>query len=378
MDVSGLKEIVHMTTVHQPYDTRIFHKECLSLQKAGYDVTLIVPMDVNEVRKDTDIALIPIKKRKSRILRMSLSTFQAYKKAKKIKAACYHIHDPELLPVAWLLKRKKNVVIYDIHEDYVTSMYQKEYIPKPIRKILGSIYGFVEKMFSHNMELCLAEKYYQEKYPAGKCILNYPILNKLILNHQVDNKPVGNRLLYTGNVSVERGAFIHAQLPKIDNRIAVHFIGKCPSNIAEEMYDVAGKTRDKLIIDGIDRFIEREQIDKSYISENWLAGIALFPPTEHYMKKELTKFFEYMGAGIPIICSNFPVWKKFIETYDCGITVDPHNHLEIRDAINYLRNNPNIARDMGDNGKKAVEEHLNWNSEGKKLIRWYEDVLKGL
>src|SRR5690625_6021755 len=61
------------------------------------------------------------------------------------------------------------------------------------------------------------------------------------------------------------------------------------------------------------------------MSHNWLAGIALFPPTEHYMKKELTKFFEYMNAGLPIICSHFPQWKTFIDKYNCGIAVDPYD-----------------------------------------------------
>ena len=376
MEVSELKKVVHMTTVHYPYDTRIYHKECSSLQKAGYDVSLIASMSESEIVKDTPIKMVPIKKRKNRFLRMTLSTFQAYRKAKKMQADCYHIHDPELLPVAWLLKNKQNAVVYDIHEDYVTSIYQKEYLAKPVKRMVGWIYGLVEKSLSRKMEICLAEKYYQEKHPTGTCILNYPTLNKQLLANQKNDKPIAEKLLYTGNVSLERGALIHAQLPKVDHQIMVHFIGKCSKKIADKIYDAAGEAKDKIIIEGIDRFIEREQIDNGYINENWLAGLALFPPTEHYMKKELTKFFEYMSAGIPIIGSNFPVWENFFNTYGCGIAVDPFNPQEIGEAIDYLRNNPNEAKKMGINGKKAVMEHLNWNSEEKKLIRWYEDILQ--
>src|SRR5699024_6459436 len=101
----------------------------------------------------------------------------------------------------------------------------------------------------------------------------------------------------------------------------------------------------------------------------------LFPPTAHYMKKELTKFFEYMNAGLPIICSDFPVWKNFVETYQCGIAVDPYDEHAIRQAISYLRNNPERAREMGKNGKEAVTQELNWQSQEEILITWYNTLL---
>src|SRR5690625_2562456 len=293
-----------------------------------------------------------------------------------MKADCYHIHDPELLPVARLLKNKHNVVIYDIHEDYATAMYQKEYIAKPIRKLFAVIYDFIERNLSRKLELCLAEKYYQEKHPTGTCVLNYPALNDDLLNHQIVHEQAENKLLYTGNVSIERGALIHAQIPKIDKSVSVHFIGKCPSNLAENMYQVAGEKKESLFVEGIDQFIEREEIDAKYMSENWLAGAALFPPTEHYKKKELTKFFEYMSAGLPIICSNFPRWKKFMEEYKCGIAVDPYDKNQIQKAIQTLKDDPSLVEEMGRNGKQAVIEKLNWKVEEGKLFRWYEQLVE--
>src|SRR5699024_6209289 len=106
-------------------------------------------------------------------------------------------------------------------------------------------------------------------------------------------------------------------------------------------------------------------------NQKWLAGLAIFPPTEHYMKKELTKFFEYMYAGLPVIVSDFPKWKKFVEKYQCGITVRYSNEQEIKDAVNYLIDNPVAARIMGENGQRAVIEELNWNKEAEKLLKLY-------
>ncbi len=363
-----------MTTVHHPLDPRIFYKECQSLQKAGFDVHLIVPIE-KEV-PESDVTIVPIKKYYGKFSRMLFSTLEAYRKAKELKADYYHVHDPELLPVAWLLKNRNNVVIYDIHEDYETSIMQKEYIPKPLRSIIAKFYKSVEKVLSRKLELCLAEKYYKEKYPRGKCILNYPVLNSKLTNHQIEDKPVENKLIYTGNISVERGANIHARLPLIDESIFVHFYGKCPKKFADAMYEGAGERKHQLVIEGIDRYVPKDEIDDAYISRRWLAGVALFPPTDHYLKKELTKFFEYMSAGIPILCSDFPAWKQFVEKHSCGIAVNPNDDTAIKKAIEYLRANPNEAQQMGNNGKKAVTEQLNWECEGEKLVNWYKELSK--
>ena len=94
---------------------------------------------------------------------------------------------------------------------------------------------------------------------------------------------------------------------------------------------------DRVTIDGVEKFIARDAIDAYYAESRWLAGLALFPPTEHYAKKELTKFFEYMNAGLPIICSNFPSWEAFVNLHGCGIAVDPNDGPAVLRAINELR-----------------------------------------
>lgn len=373
MSLTG--RVVHLTTVHHPYDPRIYHKECTSLQKAGYDVTLIAQKASSKSTANRQINHIPIKTYASRIKRMVLGSVEAYKKAKDLEADVYHFHDPELLPVGWLLKKKSNVVIFDIHEDYITSILQKDYLPKPFKKLVANMYRFMEKILIRKMDLCLAEKYYKDIYPSGIKVLNYPTTNDKLLNARRDKGTIQDKVLYTGNVSHVRGAMEHAKLPKINEHVAVHFIGKCPKDLAEEMKDVAGKQKDRLSFKGIDTFVEKEAIEDAYVNSNWLAGIALFPPTEHYKKKELTKFFEYMAAGLPVICSDFPVWKQFIEKYECGLTVDPYNDTEINQAIEYLRGNPEIARQMGEKGKQAVKSELNWDSQADKLVTWYDFLI---
>ncbi|NLJ19141.1 glycosyltransferase [Globicatella sulfidifaciens] len=369
------KKVVHLTTVHHPFDTRIYHKECLSLHKAGYNVSLIVALankkNGEEVVTKDGIRLIATKKRKSRLARMILSTWKTYRLAKKENADYYHFHDPELLWVGWLLKNKNNHVIYDVHEDYYTGILQKDYLKRPIKKIVAKLYDIIEKFFIKCMDIALAEKYYQERYPQGKQILNYPILDQTLLQVKRNTEKPSNTLIYTGNVTEVRGSYLHAKLPKLPSKPEVYFYGKCDRSIAERMNAMAGSASDRLHFTGIDRFVEREDIDQAYLEKNWLAGLAIFPPTEHYKRKELTKFFEYMTAGIPIICSNFPVWQKFIDRYRCGLTVDPNNPEEWEQAINYLKNYPDERQEMIANGRRAIKNELNWQAEEEKLLTWY-------
>ncbi|MCD8503277.1 MAG: glycosyltransferase [Bacillaceae bacterium] len=137
------------------------------------------------------------------------------------------------------------------------------------------------------------------------------------------------------------------------------------------MTKIAGDQKHQLKIHGIDYYVPKTEIDAAYLQEQWLAGVALFPPTEHYFKKELTKFFEYMTAGIPILCSNFPAWEAFVKKYNCGIAVDPFDDGAIVKAIQYLRNNKSEAVKMGNNGRRAVVDRLNWETEGRKLVDLY-------
>ena len=65
-----------------------------------------------------------------------------------------------------------------------------------------------------------------------------------------------------------------------------------------------------------------------------------------------------------------------IEGNKCGLTADPLNPREIARALEYLLEHPNEASEMGENGRKAVIEKYNWETESKELVAVYEDLLK--
>jgi glycosyltransferase involved in cell wall biosynthesis len=83
-----------------------------------------------------------------------------------------------------------------------------------------------------------------------------------------------------------------------------------------------------------------------------------------------------MAMKLPVVINNFPEVKKVVKETNCGILVDPTNPHEIASAIIYLLEHPNEAKQMGENGRKAVEEKYNWELQEKKLIALYQELLK--
>ena len=119
-------------------------------------------------------------------------------------------------------------------------------------------------------------------------------------------------------------------------------------------------------------FVDREMV-KSILATS-RAGIVTFHPSPNHINSQPNKLFEYLSAGIPVITSDFPLWRKIVKGYNCGLIVDPLNPKEIADAINWIINNPEEAEKMGKNGRKAVEEHFNWGNEKKKLLNMYQNI----
>ena len=82
--------------------------------------------------------------------------------------------------------------------------------------------------------------------------------------------------------------------------------------------------------------------------------------------------FKFIAAGLPVVASNFPMWKEILEGAGCGICVDPTKAEQVRDACLYMIEYPEEAQRMGKQGRKAVLEKYSWVKEEQKLIELYK------
>ncbi len=105
------------------------------------------------------------------------------------------------------------------------------------------------------------------------------------------------------------------------------------------------------------------------------AGLVVLHPIPNYLNAYPTKIFEYMSVGLPVVASNFPVWRSIVDKARCGLLVDPLDPSAIAEAIQWILDNPDEAELMGQRGREATETSYNWKTEEEKLVGLYKKLL---
>jgi glycosyltransferase involved in cell wall biosynthesis len=376
-NISGRKEAVKVcifTTGHGAFDTRIFHKQAITLVKAGYDVTIIARNDKDEVVDG--VKIVAISRSRNRFQRMFMFTFHILYLALKQKADIYHFHDSELLPIGFLLRILTNAkVIYDIHEDYPGAIRSKSWIPIFMRSFLSKLYSFAEKTGLLVLSgIVVAGDDILTHFPKSSkvaLVRNYPRIDK-IKPVSRENKSQENAivLIYIGAMGKKRGIEeIVAAVNTLNGRAKLILLGSFPDpQFESEIRECAG--------DGV-QLVGRVPYDEVFhFMSQADVGLVCFHPSPNNIAaaSRNNKLFEYMAAGLPVISSNFPAWSEIVDGDNCGATVDSMSSQDICAAIERLAENIELVREMGQNGRKAVLEKYNWELESHKLLRLYRGL----
>lgn len=364
-----------MTSVHPPFDVRIFHKQCRTLVQAGYDVTLVVPHEKDESVAGVKIRAVP--KPANRKKRFIKTGYQVYRKALQINADIYHIHDPELIPYAQLLRIHHKKVIYDMHENVPRSILTKDWISPGKRKWLARLVYSVEHFLLSGLHVVFAETSYKKDYPwvaNGIDVLNMPDVEYL-LTLDTSKKAEHLAIGYIGGVAPERGSIAMLEGIALIQQTGINCSFHCVGPIdAQHLKELKAKI-DELSLNEIHLYEYMLPAQAWDIIRQCHVGMAILKPIPNYYESYPTKMFEYMALGIPVITSNFPLYREVIENYHCGICIDPESPQAIADAIEYLNGNQLEFQEMGNNGRMAVMEKYNWKTEAKKLLTLYKELL---
>ena len=382
-------KILHLACAHKSNDTRILVKECCSLAENGHEVIYYTAADsaidnlgdcgksnVKIKTYDLDMRGVAINRQ---IVHSILARIQNKKKMVQVirheKPDILHIHEFELMYIAGTVKKifPSMKIIYDVHEDNA-----EQYAPA-LAIICGAKPGGLLKKIIEKADMRYVRK------ADGVITVTPYLLNKLSSHNnnivEIRNMPfditeteedIAGReavVCYCGGITEERGISTLCSIaPGIHGEVLA--AGVLNRRYLEELtakYDGVWGTKVRYL-----GYLDRTGVNKLY--SRAVVGLCTLKYNKNIYNALPSKLFEYMAAGIPVVCSDFPLWKKIVTEENCGIAVHPENAEEILDAVNRLLDNRELAQEMAVNGKNAIAKKYNWALEEEKLLNFYHKL----
>lgn len=363
-------KVCHMTSAHGPEDERIFHKECVSLARAGYEV-----YQVSQGRsyEKNGVHIIGVGELPAgRLKRMTSFAKKVYLAALALDADLYHFHDPELLPYGLKLKKQGKKVIFDSHEDVAGTIQQREWIPAFLRKFVTWGYIQFESRVCRQLDAVISATphvttHFSSVNSHSILVTNYPILT---LNTQMPDFQ-RKTLIFAGGISPQWNHHVIIKALELLPDCEYLLYGWGEDSYLHELQSLPGWKQVRYL-----GHVSHEQV-LNLLAEGY-AGLTLlsYIPNSDGKNGTMsnTKIFEEMMTGLPVICTDFTLWREFVDRWHCGICVPPDDPEALASAVRYLLDHPEEARKMGENGRKAVEKEFNWRSEEKKLLQLYGEL----
>lgn len=366
-------KIFHVSPLHTRNDTRIFLKEAKSLAKIGHEVTFLVCDGKDDFTGDVSIKVID--RKKGFFFRILSTHLKLLKFILASDADIVHLHDPELIFLGIILRLRNRNVVYDMHEDFPKQIKRKSYLPDIVRIPLSAFFTLVEyctlPFFSG---ICCATNALYLKHARRIKnvyeVANYPILGELSNSPETTVYRDPFKICFVGGITKLRGVKELIQSLGIypEEGIRLQLAGEFSTDkLKEELQSLP----EWQYVDFLG-FLDRKQT--AQLMNSCIAGIVTFLPAPNHIEAQPNKMYEYMSAGLPVIASNFPLWRTIIEGSACGLCVDPTSPLEIANAILKLKRSPDMVKNMGDNGINAVNNFFNWDTQFENLLRVYHNV----
>jgi glycosyltransferase involved in cell wall biosynthesis len=257
-----------------------------------------------------------------------------------------------------LILRKR--LVYDVHDrfgGYVPPQYSTLYkiinlaeeLLSKQANVLVTVSDKVQRTFRLRPKLCAIIMNFSEDYNLNKTQLKDNMLT----------------LVYTGLICKDQG---------------LEMIASAIKDLSGVRLVLAGRIADKQLLDQMlklpnvkyEGLLERKESLKLEASSDVM--IVLYDL--QYRKNQLSspnKIFEAMMCGIPLITN---MEQELVGgEIGCGIIVDYNDIAQIKKAIVLLRDNLELRKKMGQNGRKAFEEKYNWNRMEQKLYEIYSNLI---
>jgi colanic acid biosynthesis glycosyl transferase WcaI len=122
-----------------------------------------------------------------------------------------------------------------------------------------------------------------------------------------------------------------------------------------------------------------EVVSRERVAELLNDADALILPLRNFGRPYLgisSKLYEYQAVGKPIICCADGQPAGYVEETRSGIMVKPGDGETLAKAVLYLKNNPYLARKLGNSGRHYVESNLSIEKIGYKMMTVFNKIFK--
>lgn len=353
---------------------------CSSLAQQGYDVTLVG----RKLQESIRLQSFPFKQKRLSCFFTKGALFYAEYNLRLFfwllfqKTDCICAIDLDtILPCYFASKLKNTKRVYDAHELFCE---MKEVVTRPSRyKIWKRIERFAVPKFKHGYTVCVPiaeefKKMYGIEYEVVRNVPvksliddRWPMIGSTTTNNQ---RSTANGLFFLYQGAVNEGRSFETLIPAMKKAEApLHIYGD--GNFMEQTKELIKKNQllEKVLLKGKLQPKELKQITSSAY-----AGITLFENnglSNYYSLAN--RFFDYIQAGIPQVCVNYPAYKEINQTYDIALLIPDTGEQSIADGLNLLLHDTVLYRRLKENCLKA-REVLNWQEEEKKLIHFYQHI----
>ena len=379
--------VLHVTTVHAPFDNRIFGMEAKSLADAGFDVTLATTVDRPGVRDGVNIvpvgALGSVSQRSRRIGR-NMRAFYAMQKPYDI----VHVHDPELLVPAGLVQRLfGRAIVYDVHEFYDEKFgggdATAEWIPGPLLRAVRAGYRATESVvLPRAAGIVVVSEPMIERYlrylPPDRIALvqNYPNLADADIAEARNTLPpiAGPYVVHTGGASKNRSfeVMVAAAETLRARGIASPLVNVGPIQL--EGYPDAGALLQRAEAAGI--VMTGSLSHKETL--RWIAHAAIgYQPiadNHNNRRGQPRKLFEYVLFGLPVVSSDVGNIGKLVRDFGVGLTVPVDDGEAHALALQRLLENPAVCAHYAANARN-VAPSFSFATQLPNLITLYTRIL---
>ena len=368
----------HFTTAHTSLKSRSFHRQCMPLSEAGFDVSYVSP--ASEVRDVPGIRFV-------RLGRPASFTGRAFGQIRLLQtllrqhADIYHFQDPQLLPLSMALKlvlRKR--VIYDAYEDFPSMAAHKSAVPRALRTLLSKMIAGAEWLGALCFDAIMTADPFTMRRLAGvgeshkRVFYNFPNL-EFFAPRQEQNKRFD--LVYRGGLSERAGTFLLLDaLQKLASEgrgVRLLLIGYCDDAEGER------QLRNQIAKRGLAEHVEirgciRHEDMAAALGEARI-GISPLMDIAKFRLNIPVKIFEYWACGLPVIASDLAPSHPFMHGSGAGLCFPTGDAHALARAIGYLRDHPEEAAAMGKRGREIIEKRLNNRGEVRKLISLCRSIL---